>query len=75
MVPWYKRLFWTLWTGIKTGSKYNGFNNGNDHGVKFFKEETPENLGNATYILREDSENWFGGSNNATCSMDLASCK
>ena len=51
--------------------------NGNENGVKFFKEETPENLDTLTqtYILREDSENWFGGSNEATCSMDLASCK
>ena len=60
---------------MKTGSKYYGFNNGNEHGVKFSKEETPENLGSNTYILREASENWFGGSNEATCSMDLASCK
>ena len=51
--------------------------NRNEHGVKFFKEETPENLETLThtYILREGSENWFGGSNEATCSMDLASCK
>ena len=65
---------------MKTGSKYYGFNNGNEHGVKFFKEETPENMDaeTNTYILREASENWFNwfrGSNEATCSMDLASCK
>ena len=62
---------------MKTGSKYYGFNNGNEHGVKFFKEETQENPETLThtYIQREGSENLVGGSNEATCSMDLASCK
>ena len=63
---------------MKTGSKYYGFNNGNEHGVKIFKGKTPANPGTQTWILREASENWFNwfrGSNEATCSMDLASCK
>ena len=38
-------LFWTLWTGIKTGTKYYVFNNGNENRVKNFRGKTQENMG------------------------------
>jgi hypothetical protein len=35
---------------MKRGSKYYGFNTGNENGVKIFREKNPENLGMKTWI-------------------------
>ena len=50
-------MYWRLWTGMKPGLKYYGFNNGNETGVKIFWEKKPENLGMKTF-LRFGSKLW-----------------
>ena len=37
--------------GIKTGSKYYVFENGNENRVKLFREKTQENMGMKTWTL------------------------
>ena len=40
--------------GIKTGSRYDTFNIGDENRVKIFREKTQENLGMKTWIHMRD---------------------
>ena len=51
-------MSWTLWRGIKTGSKYYMFNIGVENRVKIFRKKTQENLGMKTWILKIHYAMW-----------------